>query len=72
MNCILNVHNIVRNIMCLQNSSYYWGFAAFVAYFNNHPLYTPPGGDFTSMLSSQCITVLLLLAVLLRDTSMMH
>ncbi|PIK43049.1 putative very-long-chain enoyl-CoA reductase [Apostichopus japonicus] len=25
-----------------KNSSYYWGFAAFVAYFINHPLYTPP------------------------------
>ncbi|XP_022101743.1 probable very-long-chain enoyl-CoA reductase art-1 [Acanthaster planci] len=29
-----------------KNSSYYWGFAAFVSYFINHPLYTPPaGGD---------------------------
>ena len=27
----------------LQNSGYYWGFTAFVAYFINHPLYTPPG-----------------------------
>lgn len=25
-----------------RNSSYYWGFAALVAYFVNHPLYTPP------------------------------
>ncbi|XP_041475398.1 very-long-chain enoyl-CoA reductase-like [Lytechinus variegatus] len=25
-----------------KNSIYYWGFAAFVAYFMNHPLYTPP------------------------------
>lgn len=23
-----------------QNCSYYWGFAAFVSYFVNHPLYT--------------------------------
>jgi very-long-chain enoyl-CoA reductase len=30
----------IRNIF--KNSGYYWGFAAFVAYFNNHPLYTPP------------------------------
>lgn len=31
------------HMFCLwQNSAYYWGFAAFVAYFNNHPLYTPP------------------------------
>ena len=26
----------------VKNCSYYWGFAAFVAYFINHPLYTPP------------------------------
>ena len=25
-----------------QNCSYYWGFAAFVSYFINHPLYSPP------------------------------
>jgi hypothetical protein len=25
-----------------KNCSYYWGFAAFVSYFVNHPLYTPP------------------------------
>jgi very-long-chain enoyl-CoA reductase len=30
----------IRNIF--KNSAYYWGFTAFVAYFNNHPLYTPP------------------------------
>jgi len=29
----------IRNIF--KNSSYYWGFAAFIAYFVNHPLYTP-------------------------------
>ncbi|PVD22725.1 hypothetical protein C0Q70_15981 [Pomacea canaliculata] len=34
----------IRNIF--KNSLYYWGFAAFVAYFVNHPLYTPPAyGD---------------------------
>jgi len=38
--------------MCLQNSSYYWGFAAFVAYFNNHPLYTPPGDAFFTVYHS--------------------
>ncbi|CAI2344231.1 unnamed protein product [Caenorhabditis sp. 36 PRJEB53466] len=26
----------------IKNCSYYWGFAAFVAYFVNHPLFTPP------------------------------
>ncbi|PXF46168.1 Very-long-chain enoyl-CoA reductase [Gracilariopsis chorda] len=30
----------LRNIF--KNSFYYWGFAAYVAYFVNHPLYTPP------------------------------
>lgn len=25
-----------------RNSGYYWGFAAFISYFINHPLYTPP------------------------------
>ena len=25
-----------------KNCAYYWGFAAYVAYFANHPLYTPP------------------------------
>ena len=25
-----------------KNCAYYWGFAAFVAYFINHPLYTAP------------------------------
>lgn len=30
------------NVINLQNSGYYWGFAALVAYFINHPLYTVP------------------------------
>lgn len=28
-----------------KNSIYYWGFAAYVAYFVNHPKYTPPTED---------------------------
>ncbi|NWZ96547.1 TECR reductase, partial [Nesospiza acunhae] len=28
---------------CPQNCTYYWGFAAWMAYYINHPLYTPPG-----------------------------
>lgn len=28
-----------------KNCSYYWGFAAYVSYFVNHPLYTPPPPD---------------------------
>uniref|UniRef100_A0A914YM01 Steroid 5-alpha reductase C-terminal domain-containing protein n=1 Tax=Panagrolaimus superbus TaxID=310955 RepID=A0A914YM01_9BILA len=30
----------IRNLF--KNCSYYWGFAAFMSYFVNHPLYTPP------------------------------
>uniref|UniRef100_A0A667WNL2 Trans-2,3-enoyl-CoA reductase b n=1 Tax=Myripristis murdjan TaxID=586833 RepID=A0A667WNL2_9TELE len=30
----------LRNIF--KNCSYYWGFAAWMAYYINHPLYTPP------------------------------
>ena len=30
----------VRNLF--KNCSYYYGFAAYVAYFVNHPRYTPP------------------------------
>lgn len=30
----------IRNL--IKNCSYYWGFAAFVAYFVNHPQYTAP------------------------------
>ena len=30
------IFNLFKNCM------YYWGFAAFVSYFANHPLYTPP------------------------------
>ncbi|KAI6242746.1 Very-long-chain enoyl-CoA reductase [Aphelenchoides fujianensis] len=30
----------IRNLF--KNCTYYWGFAAFISYFVNHPLYTPP------------------------------
>ena len=30
----------IRNLF--KNCSYYWGFAAYVSYFVNHPLYTEP------------------------------
>eukprot|EP00210_Caulerpa_lentillifera_P001732 g1663.t1 len=30
----------IRNLF--KNCSYYWGFAAYVSYFVNHPFYTPP------------------------------
>jgi very-long-chain enoyl-CoA reductase len=33
----------LRNLW--KNCSYYWLFAAFVSYFVNHPLYTPPPVD---------------------------
>lgn len=40
------VHRFSKGTMPLlnlyRNSAYYWGFAALVSYFVNHPLYTPP------------------------------
>ena len=35
-----------------KNCGYYWGFAAFVSYFVNHPLYTPPSADVAKVLFS--------------------
>ena len=33
-----------------KNCGYYWGFAAFVSYFVNHPLYTPPNARVSAAL----------------------
>lgn len=33
-----------------QNCCYYWLFAAFVSYFINHPLYTPPAFGFPQVM----------------------
>ena len=33
-----------------KNCGYYWGFAAFVSYFVNHPLYTPPNTQISAVL----------------------
>jgi len=35
-------HDTMPIFNLVKNCSYYWGFAAFVAYFVNHPLYTSP------------------------------
>lgn len=40
-----------------KNCGYYWGFAAYVAYFVNHPLYTPPTEDL--VYSGMCLFYLM-------------
>lgn len=40
-----------------KNCGYYWGFAAYVAYFVNHPLYTPPSEDL--VYSGMCLFYLM-------------
>ncbi|XP_009883597.1 PREDICTED: very-long-chain enoyl-CoA reductase-like, partial [Charadrius vociferus] len=40
-----------------QNCTYYWGFAAWMAYYINHPLYTPPATHCTPPLVHVTVTV---------------
>ena len=35
-------HGTMPIMNLYKNCGYYWGFAALVAYYVNHPLYTPP------------------------------
>lgn len=58
----------ITNLM--KNCSYYWGFAAYVAFHINHPLYTPPTSNQTYIgLAGFCLCELgnLSIHVLLRN-----
>ena len=47
-----------------KNCGYYWGFAAFVSYFVNHPLYTPPSTGYAR--------ILFVLAMLCQAANLRH
>jgi len=39
---IMSNPQLIGDSLNSQNCAYYWGFAAWLAYYINHPLYTPP------------------------------
>lgn len=41
-----------------KNSTYYWGFAAIISYFVNHPLYTPPSYGDTQIYGALAVFIL--------------
>ena len=48
-------HSTMPIMNLFKNCGYYWGFAAFVSYFTNHPLYTPPCYGYVQILTGLAI-----------------